>query len=81
MKQPAAKNIRSSIFQTFKKEPTLPVILGHRGMPEEHQENTMAGFKRAVELGLDGVELDVFLTKDNKLIVFHDLDTERLTGV
>ncbi|MEL7141177.1 MAG: glycerophosphodiester phosphodiesterase [Cyanobacteria bacterium J06643_4] len=81
MKQPAAKNIRSSFFQTFKKDPTLPVILGHRGVPEEHQENTMAGFKRAIELGLDGVELDVFLSKDNKLVVFHDLDTERLTGV
>ncbi|MEL6778152.1 MAG: glycerophosphodiester phosphodiesterase [Cyanobacteria bacterium J06597_16] len=81
MKQPAAKTIRSSFFQTFKKEPTLPVILGHRGVPEEHQENTMAGFKRAVELGIDGVELDVFLTKDKQLVVFHDLDTERLTGV
>ncbi|MEL7141167.1 MAG: glycerophosphodiester phosphodiesterase family protein [Cyanobacteria bacterium J06573_11] len=41
----------------------------------------MAGFKRAIALNLDGVELDVFLTKDNKLAVFHDLDTERLTGV
>jgi glycerophosphoryl diester phosphodiesterase len=53
---------------------------GHRGVPEEHQENTMAGFKRAVELGLDGVELDVFLTKDQKIVVFHDAETERLTG-
>jgi len=59
----------------------LPLVLGHRGVPEEHQENTMAGFKRAIALNLDGVELDVFLTKDNKLVVFHDLDTERLTGV
>lgn len=40
----------------------------------------MAGFQRAVELGLDGVELDVFLTKDDRLVVFHDLHTERLTG-
>ena len=56
------------------------MIFGHRGVPEEYQENTMAGFKRAVELGLDGVELDVFLTKDNRLVVFHDLDVERLTG-
>lgn len=50
-------------------------------MPEEHQENTLAGCKRAIALGLDGVELDVFLTKDNKLVVFHDLETERLTGM
>ena len=40
----------------------------------------MAGFKRAIELGLDGIELDVFLTQDEQLVVFHDLDTERLTG-
>ena len=41
----------------------------------------MSGFKRAVELGIDGVELDVFLSRDNRLVVFHDMDTERLTGV
>ena len=58
-----------------------PLVLGHRGVPEEHQENTMVGFQRALALGLDGIELDVFLTKDEKLVVFHDLDTERLTGV
>ena len=65
-----------SFFNTFQKETNLPLVLGHRGVPEEHQENTMAGFKRAIALGIDGVELDVFLTKDNKLVVFHDLDTE-----
>ena len=69
-------------FKAFQKEPNLPLVLGHRGVPEEHQENTMAGFQRAIALGLDGVELDVFLTKENQLVVFHDLvDTERLTGV
>ena len=36
--------------------------------------------KRAIALGLDGVELDVFLTKDKQLVVFHDIETERLTG-
>ncbi len=66
----------SSFFQDSSK----PLIFGHRGVPEEHQENTMAGFQRAIELGLDGVELDVFLTKDQQLVVFHDLNTERLTG-
>ncbi|MEL7070872.1 MAG: glycerophosphodiester phosphodiesterase [Cyanobacteria bacterium J06581_3] len=71
----------SPFFHTFQKDADLPLVMGHRGVPEDHQENTMAGFHRAVELGLDGVELDVFLTEDNKLVVFHDLDTERLTGV
>lgn len=40
----------------------------------------MAGFQRAIDLSLDGVELDVLITKDNKLVVFHDMDPERLTG-
>ena len=62
-----------------KKEP--PILLGHRGVPALHQENTLSGFKRAVELGIDGVEFDVFLTKDGKLAVFYDEDKERLTGV
>ena len=58
-----------------------PLILGHRGVPLLHQENTIAGFRRAVELGIDGVEFDVFKTRDDKIVVFHDEETERLTGV
>ncbi len=65
----------------FFSDKSLPFILGHRGVPLVHQENTMAGFHRAVELGLDGIELDVFKTYDNKIVVFHDENTERLTGV
>jgi len=58
-----------------------PLIFGHRGVPGEYPENTMAGFQQAIALGLDGVELDVFLTKDDRLVVFHDLYTQRLTGI
>jgi len=65
----------------FFDDKTSPLVLGHRGVPKEHQENTTSGFKRAVEMGLDGVEFDVYLTKDNKCVIFHDEDTERLTGV
>ncbi|MEM7649513.1 MAG: glycerophosphodiester phosphodiesterase [Cyanobacteria bacterium P01_A01_bin.70] len=68
--------VRSPLF----KDAQRPLIFGHRGVPEDHQENTLAGFQRAVELGLDGVELDVFLTRDERLVVFHDLHTQRLTG-
>lgn len=67
---------KSPIFSAYDR----PLAFGHRGVPEEHQENTMAGFKRAIALGLDGVELDVFLTKDKQLVVFHDIETQRLTG-
>jgi glycerophosphoryl diester phosphodiesterase len=65
----------------FKPDKTRPLVLGHRGVPALHQENSVAGFRRAVELGIDGVEFDVFLTRDRRVVVFHDLETERLTGV
>jgi glycerophosphoryl diester phosphodiesterase len=65
----------------FFQKKTRPFVLGHRGVPRLHQENSLGGIRRALELGLDGVEFDVFLTKDRRVVVFHDADTERLTGV
>ncbi len=65
----------------FFTEKRHPLVLGHRGVPLLHQENTLAGFRRALELGIDGVEFDVFKTRDDRIVVFHDEDTERLTGV
>jgi glycerophosphoryl diester phosphodiesterase len=70
----------AGVRSPFFKDVQQPLIFGHRGIQEEHQENTLAGFQRAAELGLDGVELDVVLTKDRRLVVFHDRDTKRLTG-
>jgi glycerophosphoryl diester phosphodiesterase len=58
-----------------------PLVFGHRGVPLLHQENTLAGFRKALELGADGIEFDVFKTADDKIVVFHDEETERLTGV
>jgi glycerophosphoryl diester phosphodiesterase len=58
-----------------------PLVVGHRGVPVLHQENTLAGFRRAVALGLDAIELDVRLTRDGRAVVFHDGNAERLTGV
>ena len=57
-----------------------PVVVGHRGVPALHQENTIAGFKRAVSLGVPAVECDVQLTKDKQAVVIHDSHLERLTG-
>ncbi len=57
-----------------------PMVLGHRGVPLEAQENTVAGLRRAVELGLDGAEIDVQMTRDGAVVLFHDEDAERLTG-
>ncbi len=57
-----------------------PVVVGHRGVPTLHQENTLAGFRRAVALGVPAVELDVRLTADGRAVVMHDDDLERVTG-
>lgn len=46
--------------------------IGHRGAAGTHPENTMVSFRRAVELGCDGVEFDIHRTADGHLIVIHD---------
>ena len=48
------------------------LVLGHRGSPLRERENTLKSFKRAIEEGADGVELDVHPTLDNHLVVSHD---------
>ncbi|GAI92479.1 unnamed protein product [marine sediment metagenome] len=57
----------------------LPLVIGHRGAKGIAPENSLSGFKKAVELGIDGVELDVHLTKDGNLVVIHDMDLKWLT--
>ena len=49
-------------------------VFGHRGVPKLALENTMDSFKKAIELKYHGIELDVVITQDNVLIVYHDLD-------
>jgi len=49
-----------------------PLIIGHRGAAGLAPENTLAAFRTALDLGVDGLELDVQLTADNELVVHHD---------
>ncbi len=59
-----------------------PLVLAHRGLVTEFQENTLSAVKGAMESKkCDGCEFDVFLTKDNKVVLFHDESLERVTGV
>jgi glycerophosphoryl diester phosphodiesterase len=55
-------------------------IIGHRGASFDAPENTMAAFRLGYEQGADGVELDIHLTKDNRMVVMHDYDTARVGG-
>ena len=54
--------------------------IGHRGARAYAPENTLASFKKAIEIGVDAVELDVRKTKDNQLVVIHDADVKRTTN-
>jgi glycerophosphoryl diester phosphodiesterase len=49
-----------------------PAIIAHRGASRERPENTMPAFERALELGVDGIELDVHATRDGIVVVHHD---------
>jgi len=60
----------------------LPLVLAHRGLVTEYQENTMMAIQAAIHSPhCDGTEFDVFLTKDNKVVLFHDENLKRLTGI
>jgi len=58
--------------------PERPRLVAHRGISRERPENTLPAFLRALELGADGIELDVHATRDGVVIVHHD-DVPRAT--
>jgi glycerophosphoryl diester phosphodiesterase len=58
---------------------TQTKIYGHRGSLGVMPENTLLGFRHALELGVDGIELDVQLTKDGEVVVIHDETIDRTT--
>ncbi|MDD2521837.1 MAG: glycerophosphodiester phosphodiesterase family protein [Anaerolineaceae bacterium] len=57
-----------------------PLIFAHRGASALAPENTMAAFRLAHELGADGIELDVMLSADGKMVVIHDHAVDRTTN-
>ena len=59
--------------------PTIPLIIGHRGAKGHIAENTLESIEKAMELGVDGIEIDIFKCKSGELVVFHDKTLNRLT--
>lgn len=55
-------------------------IIGHRGARGLETENTIESMQKALEVGADGVELDVWTTRDGVPVVSHDSDLVRMTG-
>lgn len=57
----------------------MVLIIGHRGARNLWPENSLDGFVRTRDLGVDGVELDVHLSRDGEMVVIHDPSLERTT--
>ena len=58
----------------------VPLIIAHRGDVARAPENTLPAFSSALEAGADGIELDVRVTRDSQLVVYHDRGLGRLGG-
>ena len=57
-----------------------PIKIGHRGAAGYCPENTFASFHKALQMGVDYLELDVQMTKDGELVVIHDATVNRTTN-
>jgi len=56
------------------------IIIGHRGAAALEPENTLLSIKRAMDIGVDAVEIDIHLSKDKELVVIHDATVDRTTN-
>lgn len=66
-------------FQNFYNNKEI-LIMGHRGSPTQITENTLSSFQKAIDQGVDGLELDIRLSKDKQIVIFHDADLKRLSN-
>lgn len=78
----------SYLYSLFRGQSTLqltlysePTITAHRGFSAQAPENTLYAFSDAIEAGADWIELDVQQTKDGVLVVMHDDNLRRTTGL
>ena len=71
-----------SLFLIFISCSTMkkPINIGHRGAMGHETENTIASVKKALELGVDMIEIDVFVLKTGEVVVFHDETLDNLTN-
>lgn len=58
-----------------------PAVLAHRGNTADASEHTLKAFTEAADLGVHGFMVDVRLTKDEEIIVYHDEDLDQLVGL
>jgi glycerophosphoryl diester phosphodiesterase len=58
----------------------IVLIAAHRGIHNDFPENSMPAFIKAIELGIDIIEIDVRHTKDDSLVIMHDATVDRMTN-
>lgn len=56
------------------------LVIGHRGAMGHETENTIASIQKALDLGVDMIEIDVFKIKSGEIVVFHDERVDRLAN-
>lgn len=61
-------------------EDSKTLVIGHRGAMGHETENTLVSIKKAMDLGVDMVEIDVFKIESGEIVVFHDRTVDRLTN-
>ncbi|NDV15123.1 glycerophosphodiester phosphodiesterase [Muricauda sp. TY007] len=57
-----------------------PLVIGHRGAMGHETENTLASVQKAMDLGVDMIEIDVFKIDSGEIVVFHDETVDRLAN-
>lgn len=57
-----------------------PLVIGHRGAMGHETENSLASIQKALDLGVDMIEIDVFNVESGETVVFHDDTVDRLTN-
>ena len=58
-----------------------PTLVAHRGYPTNYPENTMIGYRAAVEAGATWIETDIQVTRDQVVVLYHDATLTRISGV
>jgi len=58
-----------------------PVVrIAHRGASKQYPENTLLAFRKAMEQGVDYLEMDLHLTQDREIVIMHDETLDRTTN-
>jgi glycerophosphoryl diester phosphodiesterase len=65
---------------TLVARPKHPLVFAHRGFGDFAPDNSLYAVERALQAGMDGVDVDGQLTRDGELVIFHDLSVDRLTS-